>query len=379
MDGTVVLDACREDDVHVGPQIALSWNPSSADHRKWYICHDYSAVGDLIELEPGIPKDIEIIIGEGPGTLFNAILYVMEEDVEYEKGAAGAPILPVFKTAPLSRRMQDMIYRGMPKNEVSVASGPVFNDYSSSTPEPAAEPADGPNRMEAEVADKSGVVSNDGMRAWTSLSGKSFTGEFVIRIGKDIVLKTAWGRQKKIPMDQLSEEDIRYVSLATPPSLKLDMSKQSNQRRLKHDKKGAVGIVEYRFSPKIECIDKKYNYELKVDYWVIGSEIGGNRFILLDKGSDSFVPSEHPDGRYRFSGNSVDLYDWVLEHIYQQRRGERYKGFLITVTDERGVMIANRSSPTWLYKNLNNLKKLELGSFLDEECDQVWPTPLKPR
>ena len=89
------------------------------------------------------------------------------------------------------------------------------------------------------------------------------------------------------------------------------------------------------------------------------------------------MPSECPEGRYSFSGNSVDLYDWVLEHIYQQRRGERYKGFLVTVTDERGIMIANRSSPNWLYKNLDNLKKLELGSFLDDECNQVWPTPLK--
>ncbi|MEN8255774.1 MAG: hypothetical protein ABFR33_09940, partial [Verrucomicrobiota bacterium] len=59
------------------------------------------------------------------------------------------------------------------------------------------------------------------------------------------------------------------------------------------------------------------------------------------------------------------------------RRGERYKGFLITVTDERGVMIANRSSPNWLYDNLDKLKKLEVGSFLDDECNQVWPTPLK--
>jgi len=39
VDGKVVLDACREDGLHVGPQIATKWNPSSADHRKWYICH----------------------------------------------------------------------------------------------------------------------------------------------------------------------------------------------------------------------------------------------------------------------------------------------------------------------------------------------------
>ncbi len=378
VDGEVVLDACREDASHGGPQIATSWIPSSADHRKWYICHDYSAVGDLVELEPGVPKDIEIIIGEGPGTLFNAILYVMEEGVEYEKDSTGTPILPVFKTAPLSRRLQDMIYRGMPEDQVCVTGGPVFNDYDSSATEPADAPPDGKGDLQTEVSDNIEAVPDDGMRTWTTKDGKIFEGEFVIRIGNNIVLKTIRGRQKKIPRDQFAEEDLEYVSLAMPPTLKLEMSKKSNQRKLKYDNKGAVGIIEYTFSPKIEWTDKKYNHELKVDYWVIGSEIGGSRFILLDKGNDSFVPLEHPEGRYRFSGKPVDLYDWVLEHIYRQRRGERYKGFLITVTDERGVMIANRSSPTWLYKNLDNLEQLELGSFLDDECNKVWPTPLKP-
>jgi len=309
--------------------------------------------------------------------LFNAILYVMEEGVEYEKGPSDAPILPVFKTAPLPRRLQDMIYRGMPEDQVCVTNGPVFNDYYSSTPEPAVAAAEGEGDLLSEVHG-AGEPEVGGMRTWTFGDGKSLDAEFLLRMGTHIVLKTARGRQKKIPADRFSDEDLDYITLAVPPVLKLDLGKKSNQRRLKHDKKGAVGIIKYVFSPKIDFSDTKYNHELKVDYWVIGSEIGGSAFILLDKGTDSFVPSEHPEGRYSFSGKSLDLYDWVIEHIYQQRRGERYKGFLITVTDERGVMIAHRNSPTWLFKNLDKLKELELGSFLDDECNQVWPTPLKP-
>jgi hypothetical protein len=131
VDGEVVLDASRE-----FSQVATDWLPDSADDRKWYMAHDYSAVGHLVELEPGVPKDIEIIFGERPGGLFNAMLCVMEEGVEYEKNRFSAPILPVFRTAPLSRRLQDLIHRGTPENEVSVTSGPIFNDYSSSTPDP---------------------------------------------------------------------------------------------------------------------------------------------------------------------------------------------------------------------------------------------------
>ena len=221
------------------------------------------------------------------------------------------------------------------------------------------------------------VPELNGMRTWTCKDGSTLKGEFMTRMGQYILLKTDRGRQEKVQLEILSDEDLRYVSLAMPPALKIDLSKKTRQRRLKHDSNGAIGITEYRFTPRIESSDASYAHELKVDYWVVGSEIGGNRYILLEKGSNSFVPSEQPDGRFEFSGTTIDLYAWVLEHIYQQGRGERYKGFLITVTDERGVMIAHRSSPTWLFKNLNSLKKLELRSFLDDECNRVWPTPLK--
>lgn len=197
------------------------------------------------------------------------------------------------------------------------------------------------------------------------------------RLGQEVVVKTARGKQKKIPMDRLSEEDLRYVSLAIPPQLKMDLGKKIRQRTLKYDANGAIGINEYTFSPKIDCADSVYPHALRVDYWVIGSEIGASKYMLLDKGRESFFPSEQPKGRFEFSGNTVDLYDWVLEHIYQQRRGERYEGFLITVTDERGIIIANRSTPTWLFKNREKLKQLELGAFLDNKCNHVWPTPLK--
>ena len=46
-------------------------------------------------------------------------------------------------------------------------------------------------------------------------------------------------------------------------------------------------------------------------------------------------------------------------------------------TDERGVIIANRLTPTWLFKNRDKLSKLDLGAFLDNKCNQVWPAPLK--
>ncbi|MDF7799906.1 hypothetical protein P4C99_10540 [Pontiellaceae bacterium B1224] len=372
VDGKVVLDACREDKSHVGPQIATTWNSDSADSRKWYICHDYSPVGDLIELEPGVPKDIQIIIGEGPGTIFNAILFVKVEGVEYPIGKSGAPTLPVFKTAALTRAQQNLIYRGMPEGQVCVTNGPTFNDYDSGmSPEPNA-----PVVSEVQAISEA-VEEPEGMRTWTSVDGQSFEAELLTIMAGEAVLKTPRGKQLKIPMTRFSDEDRRHISLSQPPKLKMDLGKKTRQRIFKNDEDGLVGCNVYTFSPKVEFSSAKYNHELRVDYWVIGSEISGSQYMLLDKGSDTFNPSKFPDGKFTFTGNEVELYDWVLEHIYNERRGERYEGFLITVTDERGKIIAERSTPTWLYKNIDRLKAIKPGSFFDDTCSEVWPTPLK--
>ena len=372
VDGKTVLNGSRGWDRDSNRWVECAdWLPTSADNRKWIKCHDFTAVGDLIELEPGVPVDIDIMFAEVPGGQFNAFLCVMEEGVKYENNTKAEPILPLFKTAALPRSLQDMIYRGMPFGEVDVAGGPIFNDYASSAPVPQAE----------QPAEKAGPVAAEpvasGLRTWYSSNGKPMEAEFVAEIGGNVVLKTARGKQKKIPLAEFSEQDRRFVELASPPDFDLDVGKKIRQRRLKYGG-DAVGINEYTFTAKVQQDSPgQYRHPLKVEFFAIGSEIGASQYILLDRGEASFIPSEIGRGdNFEFSGRTVDLLDY---NVYEMRRGDRYDGFLVTVTDERGEIIAHRSTPTWLFKNLDALKKLPVGSFMDKTCTRVWPTPLRPQ
>jgi len=54
--------------------------------------------------------------------------------------------------------------------------------------------------------------------------------------------------------------------------------------------------------------------------------------------------------------------------------GEEYSGFLIIVTDARGEMISVKSSNNWLVENLENLKKLSVGNFMDKTCTRTFPS-----
>jgi hypothetical protein len=293
-----------------------------------------------------------------------------------EGSAKGDPILPIFKTATVPRSLQDMIYRGMPKNEVCVTNGPVFNDYSSSTPEPAIAVT-----VESDAETSAGetdppvsLAMPSGQRTWTSINGESFNAEFLAVMAGKAIMKTPRGEQKKIPLDQFSDADRRAIELSTPPKFKLDLGKKTQARPLKYGA-GKVRINEYTFTAKVEQISLgNYSHNLEVEFFALGSEIGANQYILLDRGSSSFIPSETEDHSFEFSGRTVDLLEF---YAYEMHRGEQYDGFLITVTDERGEIIAHRSAPKWLYKNLDALKQLPIGSFMDETCKRVWPTPLR--
>jgi hypothetical protein len=57
----------------------------------------------------------------------------------------------------------------------------------------------------------------------------------------------------------------------------------------------------------------------------------------------------------------------------RQRRGEKYGGYLITVTDERGRIIDYGSSHKWLYENLEKLKEIPVGRHFNKAGNRVHP------
>lgn len=132
VDGKVVLDAPWP-----GNEKAYTdWHNLDANTRKYRLGNNYSMVGDWIELEPGVPLDMEVLIGEVPGGQFCAMLTVEEWDYEknepkaYEKNYEGAPILPMFKTAePNLDLIEEIHKRLLVDDPVVVTNGPVFRDY----------------------------------------------------------------------------------------------------------------------------------------------------------------------------------------------------------------------------------------------------------
>jgi len=104
------------------------WKRHEEDY-KYFMGTAEAAVGDWFELEPGVPVEMEVLIGEIPGGEFCAYLVVEDADEDYPVNQQGMPILPVFKTAEIPETVKDKIKYTLIPGEADLDSDLMFNVY----------------------------------------------------------------------------------------------------------------------------------------------------------------------------------------------------------------------------------------------------------
>ncbi|RKX46667.1 MAG: hypothetical protein DRP64_02875 [Verrucomicrobia bacterium] len=352
--------------------IGGSWDSTSNDDARYWYGNNKARVGDWIELKAGELHDMEVMIGEVPGGSFSAMLTVQVEGMEYERNRQGGPILPMFSTAEPSRDLQDAIYKDLIRGEVAVTNGPVFRDYLL-MPQT--------NRMEAVAADS--VETESKRHVWTRIDGKKIEAEYVTLIADKVVLEYSQGKQLKVPMANLSPVDREYIELLNSPKFAIDFVKLGNNKLNRYELSPmeihwAVPqprVNDYTFGAKVKQMSSGlYNHELTVEYFAIGKESLGNKYILLDRQSSTFTPTRENGRSHEFKGAPIELVEYDLD---EQRRGAKPVGNLVTITDKRGHIIQYRAPYSWLWENIENLKRLPVGSYMDKTCTRVYPTPPK--
>jgi hypothetical protein len=106
-----------------------NWTSSDPENRKYFMGMGYAWIGDWFELEPGVPVEMEVLMGEDIGGRTSAMINVQEFGVEYPKNQNGMPILPAFKTAPIPQHIVDEINYSLIPGESDLTGGPIFSAY----------------------------------------------------------------------------------------------------------------------------------------------------------------------------------------------------------------------------------------------------------
>ena len=78
--------------------VKTTWKASEPDGGQ--AADDFLRPGDWVTIGPGEIVDLDIIIGEWPGGLFNAFLMIEKKGDSYARDKDGHPILPIFQVAP---------------------------------------------------------------------------------------------------------------------------------------------------------------------------------------------------------------------------------------------------------------------------------------
>ena len=363
-----------------------SWSGTGYTYSDWttsapgtyqLMGNTFAVFGDWITLKAHEPVDMQVLIGEVPGGVFSAMLAVEVEGVDYPLNKHGNPILPMFKTAEPTYDLLDAIYYNLFPGEATPVGGPVFCDYFEKTVDAGSDATEEPTAKEEPIDEKM-AVSETELRTWTSTTGETFTGEYVMVMGDKVVLRDATGKNRKIPLDLISAEDRVFMELERPPKFKIEFSRASRQHRWlakqkTYDPWQLPGAVDNTFTTKIKQVSAgSYPHELHIEFFAIGEERDGDNYILLDHQRSTFVPSEQKRNEYHtFSGRRVRLYDY--EFFEDGRRGQQYGGYLVLVTDSRGKIIAHESSYTWLFEKREELAKLGLMNHFDKTCSRVHP------
>ncbi len=364
VDGQVVLDCAN--------QFSLYWKGPRSKETSYHLGHWPAWSGQWIDLKPGVPKEMEVIFGEADGGLFAAMLVVEQEGVEYPRNMEQGPMLPVFKTAELTRDQVETIFADLPPDRYSVTNGPVFCDYA---PPPmdlsVAEPA-------AVAAKPATVPPNNGLRTWTLKGGEVVEAKYVMQMGDKTILENANGRQVKVPSRDLSTEDQDYLELVNPPPLKISLLKDESRFHFPDVISTAPipKLTRITIGVKIEQLNSKpYGRKLKLELFSIASEIDGNNFVLLDRQETTFSLTKENGRSFVFWGKPAEMRDY--QDWDGNRRGRRFKGYMAVVTDERGVVVAKSMTNDWFFDIIESLRTLPVTRHFDKTGKRVYPPRAK--
>ncbi|MDZ8117769.1 hypothetical protein [Pontiella agarivorans] len=216
------------------------------------------------------------------------------------------------------------------------------------------------------------------VRMWTTSEGKTFEAEYVHRLGPTIVLKTAKGKQAKVPLSGLSEEDRAYIQLEQPPEFDIEFIRIS-EKVPEPPPTPFVDLVfpsrsfDWTFGVRVKQKDAKFDYghQIFIEYYAMGKEVGGDHYVFLSKEKSSFTPTKENQGIYSFRADDPVRTQTKALTDQASLRGTEYEGYVVILRDERGEIIQYEASKKIFFAHIENIKKLHYPNRFNDEGVRV--------
>lgn len=198
------------------------------------------------------------------------------------------------------------------------------------------------------------------IRVWEDKSGHKYEAEFVRELFDKVTLRDKQGKEYRFAVEELSENDQKYIRVMVPPQLQIDFKKTSWNPPSPWDLWGEDNPLFTSITGEVtvQKISKRpFTSGLKAELYLIGKEVNGQEYILLGKTDSSFLLSEQNEYKHTFKSEPVVTRAYE-ENNHIQRRGEEYLGYLVVIFDTRGNIVKVVTSLDWLADKVPQLQEL---------------------
>jgi len=203
------------------------------------------------------------------------------------------------------------------------------------------------------------------MRIWEDKDGNRYEAAFVREFFDKMTLRKKDGTEVRIPVEDFSDHDQRYMRVRVPPQITIDFSKKSWIKPKPPEMWATEDVQTMVKGTATVHKDSKRTFtsRLSAELFMIAKEVDGDDFFLLSKTDSSFLLGDHDDNTHVFSSEPdfTRKYDELGPSSW---RGEQYDGYLIIISDRNGNTLATKTDipGNWIDtpEVIENLRELYL-------------------
>lgn len=216
-------------------------------------------------------------------------------------------------------------------------------------------------------------------RVWTDRDGSTVKAAYVRTEVESVILRREDGSEFKVSMKSLSQPDVDFVRLQTPPRIEINMEPSVDSYTV-----GYLGNAGYDYTVKYQVVEpsvllrktstEPYEAPLEMEVILLGRIREVDRYIIIDNSVVSFAFKGKQSYEVSYVGYPVDL----RQISGSWKSGVEYEGYLVIIRDSRGKLVAVKGSKNALEQNAAELSGAQTGSMLTDQLKVIKPRIVMP-
>lgn len=199
-------------------------------------------------------------------------------------------------------------------------------------------------------------------RLWTDKEGKTIEGELVKVVGSTVIIQPREGDELRIRTTSLSETDLEYIELATPPRMEITVSKvkedEDYRARFRRVEEETVQVsVNIRKSSS-----RPYSGKLMAILIVIAKNTHTDDYMVAGRIMSPFTFTSENKNVHEFSSDEIRLAHSEAGGDF----GGEYGGYLVAVIGPDRKMISAKGSRKLFEQIAEDLVKSKKGAIFDK-------------